>query len=159
MESHPIKPIFNDKSKILILGSFPSVASRNELFFYGHPRNRFWRVISAVFESDMPGTVDEKRSLLLNSGVALWDVIASCDITGSADSSIRNVAPTDLSVILTTADIKAIFVNGATALRYYNKFQYQKTKREAVLLPSTSPANARYSFDLLVSAWSVIRSV
>ncbi len=159
MQNHPIKPVFNAESEILILGSFPSVASRNEFFFYGHPRNRFWRVICAVLESDLPGTTDEKCSLLLNNGIALWDVIASCDITGSADSSIRNVVPTDLSVILATADIKAIFVNGTTALRYYNKFQYEKTKREAVLLPSTSPANAKYSFDSLVSAWSVIRSV
>lgn len=159
MENHPIPPVFDAGSKILILGSFPSVVSRDEAFFYAHPRNRFWRVLSTVLKTELPGTTEEKRKMLLDNGIALWDVISSCDIIGSADSTIKNVRPTDLSVILKIAEIKAIFVNGSTALKYYNKFQFIKTNREAVLLPSTSPANATYSIDDLVRAWAIIRSV
>ena len=112
---HPIEPVFDKESEILILGSFPSVKSRESGFFYGHPQNRFWKVLSAVFDECCPDTIDEKRSFLLKNHVAVWDVIASCDITGSADSSIKNVCANDLNVILDKADIRAIFVNGRTA--------------------------------------------
>ena len=119
---HPISPLYNKDSKLLILGSFPSVKSREGEFFYHHPQNRFWKVISLVFEEPLPITIEQKRNLLINHGIAVWDVIQSCEITGSADSSIKNVIPNDLSVILNTADIRRIFTNGGTATRLYKKY-------------------------------------
>lgn len=157
MVVHPIKPVFDENSKILILGSFPSVKSREEMFFYGHPQNRFWKVTAAVFGCDVPCTIDEKRAFLLQNNIALWDVIASCDIVGSSDSSIKNVVPNDLDVILQTADIKRIFVNGKTSEKYYNKYIRDKIGREAVCLPSTSPANAQWSSERLIEAWKTIK--
>lgn len=155
---HPIAPVFDETSKVLILGSFPSVKSRETGFFYGHPQNRFWRVLAAVLGCPVPTTIDEKRAMLLAHQVAVWDVIASCEITGSSDSSIRNVVPTDLSRILAAAPISAIFCNGGTALRLYQKYQQHSTGTAAIGLPSTSPANATWSLDHLVSAWNVIRT-
>ena len=155
---HPIAPVFDETSKVLILGSFPSVKSRETGFFYGHPQNRFWRVLAAVLGCPVPTTIDEKRAMLLAHQVAVWDVIASCEITGSSDSSIRNVVPTDLSRILAAAPISAIFCNGGTALRLYQKYQQHSTGTAAIGLPSTSPANAAWSLDRLVSAWNVIRT-
>ena len=157
MIEHPIPPIYNKKSKILILGSFPSVKSREEGFFYGHPQNRFWKVTSAVFGEDVPQTIPEKKRFLLRNHIALWDVIGSCDITGSSDSSIRNVTANDLSVILDKADIKQIYVNGKTAYKYYAKYSEEKTGRPAICLPSTSPANAAWSVERLTDAWSCIK--
>lgn len=157
MAEHPIAPVYDGNSRILILGSFPSVKSREELFFYAHPQNRFWKVIAAVFEHPVPETADEKRALLLASGVALWDVIASCDVTGSADSSIKNPVPNDIGRILNTARIQRIYVNGRTAEKYYNLYLRDAVRREAVCLPSTSPANAAWSLERLISAWRVIR--
>lgn len=157
MTQHPIPPIYNEESKILILGSFPSVKSREEQFFYGHPQNRFWRVTAAVFCSEIPQTIEEKRNLLLQNRLALWDVIGACDVMGSSDSSIKNAVPNDLSVIFDNADIQKIFVNGKTAEKYYNRYMRPLYKRDAVCLPSTSPANAAWSFDRLVGAWSIIR--
>ncbi len=156
MPTHPIPPLYDENSRVLILGSFPSVRSREEMFFYGHPQNRFWRVISAVFDCKTPVTIEEKRRFLLSCGVALWDVIACCDIEGSADSSIKNVVPNDLSVILSAADIKHIFVNGKTAEKYYNRYIKNKIGKDAICLPSTSPANASKSFDELVKAWQIV---
>lgn len=156
MISHPIPPVFDRHSKILILGSFPSVKSREALFFYGHPQNRFWKVTSSVFGTPEPHTIDEKKAFLLSHGIAVWDVIASCDITGSSDSSIKNVVPNNLSVILDVADIHTIFVNGKTAEKFYNKYIKDSINREAVCLPSTSPANAAWSLERLVEAWKVI---
>ena len=153
---HPISPVWNENSRVLILGSFPSVKSREEGFFYGHKQNRFWKVLAALFESEVPRTVDEKKKLLLDNGVAVWDVIASCDIVGSSDSSIKNVTPNDLSQILDGADIKAIFTNGRTATGYFEKYTSEKVGRESICLPSTSPANAAWSLEKLISAWSVI---
>lgn len=157
MPQHPFGPLYDENSKVLILGSFPSVKSREEMFFYGHPQNRFWKVIAAVCNADTPVTVEEKSKLLHANHIALWDVIASCDITGSSDSSIKNVVANDLTVILESADIKQIFVNGKTAEKYYNKYIRDTIGREAVCLPSTSPANAGWSIDRLVEAWSVAR--
>ncbi len=154
---HPIEPVFDKNSKILILGSFPSVKSREQMFFYGHRQNRFWRVVSAVFGCDLPITVEQKRKMLLDNSVAVWDVIASCEITGSSDSSIKNVTANDLSVILDTADIRQIFVNGKTAEKYYNKYLRDTLGREAVCLPSTSPANAAWSVEKLIEAWQIIK--
>ena len=157
-QAHPIAPVFDEMSRILILGSFPSVKSREAGFFYGHPQNRFWQVLAAVLGCAVPVTIDEKRNMLLAHHVAVWDVIASCEITGSSDSSIRNVVPTDLSRILAAAPISAIFCNGGTALRLYQKYQQHSTGTAAIGLPSTSPANATWSLDRLVSAWNVIRT-
>ena len=153
---HPIPPVWDENSKILILGSFPSVKSREQMFFYGHPQNRFWRVTAAVTNSPLPATVEEKKSFLLQNGVALWDVIASCDITGSSDSSIKNVTPNDLSPILMGAEIKAVFTNGKTAHNLYQKYVKSTTGREDICLPSTSPANASWSLEKLIASWKVL---
>lgn len=154
---HPFDALYDTKSKILILGSFPSVKSREQKFFYGHPQNRFWKVISAVLDSDIPTTIEEKRNFLLKNGIALWDVIASCEITGSSDSSIKNVVANDFSKILDTAPVKKIYVNGKTAEKYYNKYVREKTGKSAICLPSTSPANAAWSLDRLILEWAVIK--
>ena len=156
---HPIEPVFNAVSRILILGSFPSVKSRETAFFYGHPQNRFWKVVSAVFGEDEPIEIPEKRAFLLRNGIALWDVIASCEIEGSADSTIKDVKANDLSRILDHADIKAIFVNGKTAKKYYDRYILPLIGREAICLPSTSPANAAFSLARLTQAWSVITQI
>ena len=155
---HPIAPVYDENSRILILGSFPSAKSREEMFFYGHPQNRFWRVISAVFGAETPQTAEEKRIFLLSHEVALWDVLASCEIEGSADSSIKKAVPNDLSRILSEAKIEKIFVNGKTAEKYYNKYMKKTLGKEAVCLPSTSPANAAWSAEKLFEAWSVIKT-
>lgn len=154
---HPIEPIFDENSKVLILGSFPSVKSREEGFFYGHRQNRFWRVVSSVFESETPVTIKEKKKFLLQNKIALWDVIASCDIEGSSDSSIKNVSANDLTIILNKANIENIFVNGKTAEKYYNRYIKDKICCEAICLPSTSPANAAWSMERLIEAWGIIR--
>ncbi len=154
---HPIPPLFNAQSKTLILGSFPSVKSREAAFFYGHSQNRFWGVIAAVFESEKPKNIEEKKQLVLKNNIALWDVIAQCEIEGSADSTISNVTANDLSVILQNSKVERIFVNGKTAEKYYNKYTYPKTGIKAICLPSTSPANAAWSFERLVEAWKIIR--
>lgn len=153
---HPFPPLYDGNSKILILGSFPSVKSREQLFFYGHPQNRFWRVISAICKEKTPASIEEKKSLLLRNNIALWDVIASCEITGSSDSSIKNVKANDISDILNKSQIQTVFVNGRTAEKYYNKYTKEKTGRACVALPSTSPANAAWSLEKLIDAWKVI---
>ena len=158
MVVHPISPVYDENSKVLILGSFPSVKSRESGFFYGHPQNRFWKVTAAVFEKTVPDTVTSKRNFLIDSGIAVWDVISSCDIIGSSDSSIKNVVPNDLNIILQVADIKQIYVNGKTAEKYYNKYILNSIGRNALCLPSTSPANAAWSLDRLIEAWKVIRT-
>lgn len=158
MLTHPFPPLYNKDSRILILGSFPSVKSREQMFFYGHPQNRFWKVISSVFECDVPQTIEEKKQLLLKHGIALWDVIASCEITGSSDSSIKNVKVNDLSIILEEADIRQIFVNGRTAEKYFKRYTKAQIKRDAICLPSTSPANAAWSVERLVEEWKVLEN-
>jgi len=156
MTAHPFPPLFDKNSKILILGSFPSVKSREQKFFYGHPQNRFWKVVAAVFGCDIPETIEEKKNMLLSNGIAVWDVIASCEITGSSDSSIKNAVANDISIILEGADIQKIFVNGKTAEKYYNKYIKPEIGKEAVCLPSTSPANAAWSLEKLIAAWKMI---
>ena len=157
MPVHPIAPVFDKDSKVLILGSFPSVKSREEGFFYGHPQNRFWKVTSRIFGEELPVTVDEKKAFLIRNHIALWDVIGSCEIDGSSDSSIRDVTVNDQSVILDTADIRAIFLNGKKAEQYYLKYLFPALKRDAVCLPSTSPANAAWNLDKLIDTWKVIK--
>ena len=156
MVIHPIEPVYDSNSRVLILGSFPSVKSREAAFFYGHAQNRFWKVLAAVFHRPVPASVEEKRALLLEEGVALWDVIASCEIQGSSDSSIKNAVPNDLTPIFEAAHIEAIYVNGKTAEKYYKKYLLPVTHREAVVLPSTSPANAAWNLERLVGAWQIL---
>ena len=153
---HPIPPVFDTDSRILILGSFPSVKSRESCFFYGHPQNRFWKVIAALFEEPVPGKIPEKKDLLLKHHIALWDVIAECDIAGSSDSSIKNVVPAELSVILDHAPIRTIYANGAKAYDLYQKYTYPVTGRDIRKLPSTSPANAAFQMERLLGAWQEI---
>lgn len=154
---HPFGPLYNERSRVLILGSFPSVKSREQAFFYGHPQNRFWKVIAAVTDREVPQTVDEKKSLILSGGLALWDSIASCEITGSSDASIRGAEANDISVITGSCDIRAIYCNGKKSLEVYRKYIEPQLGRQAEALPSTSPANAAWSLDRLIEAWSVIR--
>ncbi len=154
---HPIPPLYSASSSVLILGSFPSVKSREQEFFYGHPQNRFWRVIAAVYGTSVPNAVEEKKKLILSNGLALWDVIAECEIEGSSDSSISAVKPNDISIILNNCPVKRIFVNGKTAEKYYIKYIQPKIGLKAVCLPSTSPANAAWSFERLCEAWKVIK--
>jgi hypoxanthine-DNA glycosylase len=156
--THPIPPLYNEASRILILGSFPSVKSREGEFFYHHPQNRFWRVISTIYGEPLPNTIAEKKELLLKHHIAVWDVIHSCEITGSSDSSIRDVIPNDLSEILRTADIRRIFTNGNTATRLYRRYIYPVTKIESQGLFSTSPANAGCNLDRLLEAWSCLKA-
>ena len=156
-KEHTIGSLFDENSKILILGSFPSVKSREQGFFYGHPQNRFWKVLSAILCEPLPKTIDEKRTMLIKNNIALWDVIASCDILGSSDSSIKNVIPNDISKILDTADIKAIFTNGKTSFNLYNKYILPKTNINPIYLPSTSPANAAFSVEKLIDEWKIIK--
>lgn len=150
---HPIKPIYDENSKILILGSFPSVKSREVEFYYGHPQNRFWKVLSRVFDEEMPVTKDEKKAFLLRNNIAVWDVIHSCDIEGSADSTIKNVVPNDISVILSNSKIEKILVNGKKAEALYKKYIENEIEIKAVCLPSTSPANASWSVEKLCENW------
>ena len=154
-QEHIFEPIYNESSRILILGTFPSVKSRENQFYYGHPQNRFWKVLSAIFESEPLTTVEEKKAFLLHNNIAIWDVIASCDITGSSDSSIKNVVPTDLRVILEKANIENIYANGATAAKLFRKYQEPVVGRQIVCLPSTSPANAGFSLERLIEKWSI----
>lgn len=153
---HKIPPVYNKNSQILILGSFPSVKSREGRFFYHHKQNRFWKVLSTIVNDVLPETIDEKKDFLLKNHIAVWDVIASCDIEGSSDSSIKNAVPNDFSFILKTAPIRQIYTNGRTAYKLYHKYCEKVTGFEAVKLPSTSPANASYSLERLISQWNQI---
>lgn len=150
---HPFPPLWNEESEILILGSFPSVKSREEMFFYGHPRNRFWKVLAAVLGCDEPKSIEEKKEMLLKNHIALWDVIASCDIRGSSDSSIKNAVANNIGFILKNSRIKRIYTNGATADRLYQRYMYPETGIKAVRLPSTSPANAAVSTEELINRY------
>ena len=153
---HPIPPTWDETSRILILGSFPSVKSREMAYFYGHPQNRYWRVLSALFEEPFPETKEERHAFLLRHHIAAWDVIASCTITGSADSSIRDVVVNDLQPILNGSPIRQIYVNGKKADALYRKYLLPRLGREAVCLPSTSPANAAWNLEKLIGAWRQI---
>lgn len=155
---HPFPPIYDSNSKILILGTFPSVKSREGEFYYHHPQNRFWKVISGLYGEPLPGSIEEKKQLLLRNRIAVWDVIQSCEITGSSDSSIRNVVPNDISALLKLTGIRNVYANGGTAYRLYQRYIRPVTDREIVQLPSTSPANATCSLEQLIERWSCIRT-
>lgn len=150
---HTFEPVYNDASKILILGSLPSVKSREQGFYYGHPQNRFWKVLAGILGTEVPVTIEEKKRMLLANHIAVWDVIESCDIIGSSDSSIRNVVPADIGAVLAKADIRAVFANGKKAESLYQKYIFPKTKVPVRVLPSTSPANAASSLEKLIVVW------
>ena len=151
--TQPFEPVYNKDSRILILGSFPSVKSREMGFYYGHPQNRFWKVLSGILEEETPQSVEEKKSMLLRKRVAIYDVIESCDIIGSSDSSIRNVVPADIMRIVDNSDIKAVFANGKTSAKLYRKYQDEEIGLPITELPSTSPANAAFSLERLMEIW------
>lgn len=151
--THPFPPLYDENSRILILGSFPSVKSREQRFFYGHPQNRFWKVLSAVLGCDTPRDIPEKKELLLSHGIALWDSIARCEIKGSSDASIDQVVPNDLRPIFETAEIRQVFCNGRKSWEMYHRFIEPVNARPAVCLPSTSPANAAWSLERLTQEW------
>ena len=150
------KPSIDNNSKILILGSMPGVKSLEEQQYYAHPQNRFWKVLANVFQAEVPGTIEEKKAFLLEHRIAVWDVIGQCEITGSSDSSIRNVVPNPISKILETTKIEQIFVNGKKAEQLYQRYIYPQTKRNAICLPSTSPANANWNLEKLTEAWKIV---
>ncbi len=154
--SHPIPPLYDAESRILILGSFPSVKSREACFFYAHPQNRFWRVLSALFNEEVPMTTAERRDFLHQHHVAVWDTVAACDIRGSSDASMKNAVPNDLLPILATSPIRAVFCNGATSYKLYTLYQGKTIPLPVFPLPSTSPANAAKNLDALIDAWRVI---
>jgi hypoxanthine-DNA glycosylase len=157
MTAHPIPPVCGSDPRVLILGSFPSVKSREIGFFYGHPQNRFWRVMAAVLDEPLPETVEQKVQMLTSHGIALWDVIASCNIQGSSDSTITDVIPTDLSPIVGQGTLRAVCTNGAVATKLYRRYQQSSVGISAIQLPSTSPANAAKSLNQLVDEWKIIR--
>jgi hypoxanthine-DNA glycosylase len=155
---HPFEPLYDENSKILFLGSFPSVKSREQHFFYGHPQNRFWKVIAGIFNEKLPMTIPDKKHLILSHHLALWDSIASCEINGSSDASIRNAKANDISVILNNSRIGTIICNGKKSYELYRKYIESQTGRCAICLPSTSPANAAWTLDKLIESWSVIKT-
>lgn len=156
---HTFEPVFDEHAKILILGTFPSVKSRENNFYYGHPQNRFWKVLAGITEEAVPQTVEEKKAFLLRNHIAVWDVIAQCEIMGSSDSSIRNAVPCDVNSVLAQSQIRQIFANGTKAYELYRKYLFSVTGREVVRLPSTSPANAAFRLDRLIEEWRVIQEV
>ena len=153
---HSFEPVYDKDSEILILGTLPSVKSRENNFYYGHKQNRFWKVLATLLKEPVPETIEEKKAVLLAHRIALWDVIQSCDIKGSSDSSIKNVQPTDIGMILEKTNVTQIYANGNKAGQLYKRYQFPVTGIEATVLPSTSPANAAWSFDRLCEAWRVI---
>ena len=154
---HLLEPVYDTNSRILILGTFPSVKSREAKFYYKHPRNRFWKVIAEIVGNKECETIEEMKKMLIDNKIAVWDVIDSCEITGSSDASIKNVVPADLSIILDKANIKKIYANGDKAFKLYMKYSYPITKRDIIKLPSTSPANATFSLEKLVENWGQIK--
>lgn len=153
MVKHTIKPIYDNNSKILILGTMPSIKSREEGFYYAHPQNRFWKVLENIFNTK----IINKEEFLINNNLALWDVIKSCDIKGSSDRSIKNVIPNDIKSLINKTKLKYIFCTGKTAYNLYNKYVYESTKIEAICLPSPSPANCRVTMDEVIKRYSIIK--
>ncbi len=157
--THPFEPVYDSESTILVLGSFPSVISRKNNFYYSNPQNRFWQVLSSVFDENLPYTIEEKKALVLKNHIALWDVLASCDISGSDDSSIKNPVPNDFTKILAESQIKTIYTTGEKAHKLYKKYCFKKTGIEDILLPSTSPANqGRYPLNLLIDKYMILKT-
>ncbi|MDR0351115.1 MAG: DNA-deoxyinosine glycosylase [Puniceicoccales bacterium] len=154
---HPFSPIYDEHSKILILGSFPSPKSREDGFYYAHPRNRFWEILAWITKTTkIPNNINEKKLFLLKNKIALWDVIKSCDIEGSVDNTIKNAIPSDLSMILKSSNVRQIFLNGGKAHGLYKKHWPKYISLEAKKLPSSSPANASYNILKLIADWNII---
>lgn len=153
---HPLEPVFDKNSKILILGTMPSPKSRELGFYYSHPQNRFWQVLGKIFGEDVPQTTAEKKSFVLKHKIALWDVLKECDINGASDSSIKNAVPNDIGIILENSDIQVVFTTGATAAKLYKKFIEPKIAISTISLPSTSPANAKMSLSALSEEYKII---
>lgn len=153
---HSFEPVYDKASEILILGTLPSVKSRENNFYYGHKQNRFWKVLATLLKEPVPETIEEKKAMLLAHRIALWDVIQSCDIKGSSDSSIKNVQPTDIGMILEKTNVTQIYANGNKAGQLYKRYQFSITGIKATVLPSTSPANAAWSLARLCEAWKTI---
>lgn len=154
---HPFEPVYDDKSKILILGTLPSVKSREQQFYYGHKQNRFWKVLETIYGEIIPDSIEGKKAFLLGRGIAVWDVIYSCDIIGSSDSSIKNVTPTKIFELIQNSEITKIYANGKKAEALYNKYQREMTRIEIIPLPSTSPANAAWNIERLAREWEMIK--
>lgn len=154
---HGFGPVYDKESRILILGSFPSVKSREQAFYYGHPQNRFWKVLAALADTEVPQTIEEKKEWLHAHHIAVYDVIEACDIEGSSDSSIRNAVPADIRTIIAESDVNHIFTNGKLAGKLYRRYQAKTCDLPMTELPSTSPANAAYSLDKLIAAWQDIK--
>lgn len=152
---HPFEPEYDSKSQILILGSFPSVQSRKQNFYYAHPQNRFWKILGEIFDEEVGLSVDQKKDFLKTHHIALWDVIEQCSIHGSSDSSIRDVIPTNLENMLEDSSITAIFCNGKKALQLFDRYQKPKGLH-AIYLPSSSPANASFRLEKLVEIWKTL---
>ena len=153
---HPFEPVYDEQSEILILGTFPSVKSRENAFYYGHPQNRFWKVLAALYQEDCPSTIEDKKAFLLRHHIALWDVVKSCEIKGSADSSIQNVIPNDIAKLCNKTKIKAVYCNGKKAKSLFDRYIGKEQQMEATVLPSTSPANAAWNMERLLEEWSII---
>lgn len=153
---HTFDPVYDENSRVLILGSFPSVKSREQGFYYANPQNRFWRVIADITGEEPPQTVEDKKSLLLRRNIALWDVAYCCEVDGSSDSSMRNVRPNDIAALLENTQITRIFANGKTAAKLYEKLVAPKTGLPITCLPSTSPANAAFSRERLREEWKAV---
>ena len=154
---HPIAPVWNENARILILGSFPSVRSREAGFYYAHPQNRFWPLMARLYGEPVPQTTEERRTFALRHGIALWDSIQSCMITGSSDASIRDAKPNDIAGLVSQTGIERIFCNGQQSWRMFQKYCSESCTMQAIPLPSTSPANAAWTLDRLAEAWTVIR--
>lgn len=154
--THAFAPVFDCESRVLVLGTMPSPKSRELGFYYSHPRNRFWPVMAKLLCEKIPETAEEKQNFCLRNKIALWDVLKECDIEGASDSSIKNAVPNDISIILNSADIKAVFTTGATAAKLYKKFIEPENGISVIALPSTSPANAKMSLDALAEEYRKI---
>ena len=154
--AHPFEPVWDENARILILGSFPSVRSRENGFYYGHPQNRFWPLLARLYGEAVPADARERRAFVLGHGVALWDSIESCRISGSSDAAIRDARPNDIAWLLQRTNITHIFCNGQQSFRIFQRFCASSCPLPAVCLPSTSPANAAWSLERLAEAWKII---
>ncbi len=152
--SHPFEPIYNNKSKILILGSFPSIKSRENNFYYGHPQNRFWKILENIFNEEIDNNIQNKKEFLLKHNIALWDTIKSCNIVSSSDSSIKNAVPNDIEKIIKKSNVSCILCNGNTSYKIFNKHFKDKITIPVICLPSSSSANAKFSLTMLIDIWS-----
>ena len=157
---HELKPIYDENSKVLILGSIPSIKSRELGFYYAHPKNKFWKTLAQIYNEDLPNTIEEKINFLIKHNIALYDVLASCEISSSSDSSIKNPVPNKLNTIIKNSKIKTIFTTGKKAYELYKKYCFPETKINAFYLPSTSPANCPKGIEeKLIKEYSKIKEI